>query len=405
MWIRKRLDMSWFDLNYAIMRCSVPQRSRRAQIEDNWSVRNDSLVCLSVRTGFDLLLQALNLPAGSEVLMSALTIDGMVRIVREHRLVPVPVDVDIDTLGPNLDALQRGVSSRTRLVVVAHLFGGQVDLSPIKEFTSQHDLLLVEDCAQAFDGVPNGRPVVADCSLFSFGPIKASTALGGGVLQCQDADLLASIKQIEREYPVQSRWHYFQRLLKYGALMGLSSRWAFATFSRSMALVGKDHDQFLKKAARGFAESNFLDRLRKQPSVPLLSLLHRRLERFDPPRMRQHRERGDWLRAQLPAGVSYPGNACGQNNYWVFPIMVDEPDQVVEHLRRGGFDATQHGSMVVVPVPEGREELDAVMARQVLEKTVFLPLYPQMPQSSLEKMAGLLRAAFEPAQSSAAAAR
>ena len=143
MWVRKRVDMSWFDLNYALMRCSVPQRSRRTQIEDNWSARDDALVCLSVRTGFDLLLQAMKLPAGSEVLMSALTIEGMVRIVREHGLVPVPVDVDIDTLAPSIDALRRGVSSRTRLVVVAHLFGGQVDLAPVKEFAREHDLLTV----------------------------------------------------------------------------------------------------------------------------------------------------------------------------------------------------------------------------------------------------------------------
>ncbi|HCK72012.1 MAG TPA: aminotransferase DegT, partial [Planctomycetaceae bacterium] len=51
-------------------------------------------MCLSVRTGFDLLFQALNLPAGSEVLVSALTIDGMLRVIEEHDLVAVPVDLD-----------------------------------------------------------------------------------------------------------------------------------------------------------------------------------------------------------------------------------------------------------------------------------------------------------------------
>ena len=398
MWVRKRLDMSWFDLNYAMMKCGVPVRSRREQIEEDWSAGDDSFVCLSVRTGFDLLLQALQLPAGSEVLMSALTIDGMVRVVREHGLVPVPIDVDIDTLAPNMDILRRAVNSRTRLFVVAHLFGGQLELSPLKQLCREHDLLLVEDCAQAFDGVPNGRPAIADCSLFSFGPIKTSTALGGGVLQCQDPDLLGQIKQIEQDYPVQSRWNYFQRLLKYGALMSCSNRWLFATLSRSLALVGKDYDGVLKRSVRGFAESNYLDRLRKQPSLPLLSLLHRRLVRFDPPRMQLHRERGDWLRAQLPQHVSCPGHATQQNNYWVFPIMVDNPEYVIEQLRRGGFDAMQQGSMVVVPTPGQYPELDPVVARQVLEKTVFLPLYPQMPQSSLDKMVGLLESlSVEPA--------
>ena len=117
--------------------------------------------------------------------------------------------------------------------------------------------------------------------------------------------------------------------------------------------------------------------------------------------MRQHRERGDWLRSQLPAQWRCPGSASGQSNYWVFPIMVDEPGKVVECLRSGGFDAMQHGSLVIVPPPEGREELDATTAREILEKTVFLPLYPQMPRSSLRKMAALLKRVFEPSQLSA----
>jgi len=58
----------------------------------------------------------------------------------------------------------------------------------------------------------------------------------------------------------------------------------------------------------------------------------------------------------------------------------------------------QQGSMVVVPAPDQYPELDPVVARQVLEKTVFLPLYPQMPQSSLDKMVGLLESlSVEPA--------
>ena len=56
-------------------------------------------MCLSVRSGWDLLLHVLAWPAGSEVIVSAITHPDMIRILRAHGLVPVPVDVDLDTLG------------------------------------------------------------------------------------------------------------------------------------------------------------------------------------------------------------------------------------------------------------------------------------------------------------------
>ena len=390
MWVRKRIDLSWVDLNYALMHCGLPANSHREEIQANWSSSGDSMVCLSVRSGLDLLLQSLKLPPGSEVLMSALTIEGMIRVVREHGLVPVPVDVDIDTLSPRLDSLERAITPRSRLLIVAHLFGGRVNLNPIRQLTDAHNLMLVEDCAQAFDGAPNGQLPVADCSLYSFGPIKTSTALGGAMVHCQDRQLIGRMRELESQYPEQSRWSYLQRVLKYGALMGISNRWAFTIMTRSFQRAGKIYDHFLRKAVRGFREEGFLERLRKRPSKPLLSLLQRRIDRFDEPRMTKHSRRGAWLTEQLPDSIVCPGYASSRNNYWVFPIMVDDPGPLVDRLRQSGFDAMQYGSMVAVPAPAGRPELEADTARHILAKTVFLPLYHQMPRASLLRMAYLL---------------
>ena len=100
---RKRLDIGWSDLLYG-MRCCLgagdPARVRE-RIERAWSsegTEGAGLACLSVRSGFDALLAVLAFPPGSEVLMSALTIRDMTRIVEEHGLIPVPVDLDPRTL-------------------------------------------------------------------------------------------------------------------------------------------------------------------------------------------------------------------------------------------------------------------------------------------------------------------
>lgn len=91
------------------------------------------MICLSVRSGFDLLLEAFGLPPQSEVLISAITIPHMVRIVKEHDLVPVPLDLDLKDPAPRVDVLRRAVTPATRVIVVAHLFGGRVSLEPVLE--------------------------------------------------------------------------------------------------------------------------------------------------------------------------------------------------------------------------------------------------------------------------------
>ncbi|MEX0714287.1 MAG: hypothetical protein WD278_18270, partial [Pirellulales bacterium] len=65
MWARKRLDIGWFDLGYATLCCCLPVRraQRQRSLESLWSSSSDTLACLSVRSGFALLLEALALPA------------------------------------------------------------------------------------------------------------------------------------------------------------------------------------------------------------------------------------------------------------------------------------------------------------------------------------------------------
>jgi perosamine synthetase len=138
---RHRLDIGFADLAMA-----AAARGRQAPPSSG------GLSCFTVRSGFHLPLEALALPAGGEVVFSALTPPDQPRLVEQHGLVAVPADLDLDTLAPRPDSLRTALSARTRIVVVAHLFGGLVDLAPIAEAARRAGALLVEDCAQAYAG-------------------------------------------------------------------------------------------------------------------------------------------------------------------------------------------------------------------------------------------------------------
>src|SRR3546814_8093435 len=135
MWPRTQLKVGWGDLAFGLW-TSLRKPDREVlvrRIEARWSPAGEALTCFSVRSGFDLTLQALALPPGSEILFSALNIKGMIRIVEKHGLVPVPVDLDLERMAPRLDLIERAIGPNTRAIVVAHLFGARLDLAPVIE--------------------------------------------------------------------------------------------------------------------------------------------------------------------------------------------------------------------------------------------------------------------------------
>ena len=398
MWIRLRFDVTPRDLAWGVWGCSLPGRREllQEQAEQHWTasdqpVSDPAVVVLSVRSGFDLLLSALQLPRQSEVLMSALTVPDMVRIAEHHGLIPVPVDLVEHGCTPSLESLRRSITPNTRVLVVAHLFGTRIDMAPILEFARAHDLFVIEDCAQAYHGDDYRGDVGADASLFSFGPIKTATALGGGVMRLKSPALANRLRQIQYSYPVQNRMSYLCRLLKYTAFKTLAARPFFTLIANVCRAVHVDADTLVSGAARNFPADNLFEHLRRQPSVPLLRMLLHRWRRYDAGRLQQRTERGQWFAEQLGETFLLDQRQATFNNYWVFPILVDNQADTVEWMRRHGFDATGRTRLTVVPPPADRPELDAVNVRQTLRRIVFLPWYADIAPRLLQQMVKLLR--------------
>lgn len=392
MWVRKRIDIGWSDICYGIVRsCWLADREAMLRrIESEWSSSDDAFACLSVRSGFDLLLKTAGWPEGSEVLMSALTIPDMVRIVDHHGYAAVPVDLDMSCLSPKLEAIRSAITSRTRAIVVAHLFGTRMPMEPIFELAREHGLMVIEDCAQAFNGLGYTGHPEADVSMFSFGPIKTCTALQGALFRIRDRQLYQRMRMAHEQYLVQRRATYFRRLLKYSLIKFLSTRPMMEAVARGYRVAGRSHDGFSNRMARGFAGPGFFTRIRKQPSGTLLAMLERRLRNYDPHRIEVRASHGRLLDQQLDNRIPRPGAEASFNNYWVFPIVLDDPDSVLPRLWKAGFDATQGESMCVVEAAEDRPELAAKDAKETSEKLVYLPLYPEMPRRWVRRMARVL---------------
>jgi len=388
---RGRLDYGWADLAAGLLYCLTPGSHRRVEARvERVSVGGEGFACLSVRSGLDLLLAELDLPPGSEVLVSAVTIRDMVRIVEEHGLVPVPVDMDMDRLELDLDSLRSVVSPRAKVLLVAHLFGSRMDLGPVAAVAREHDLLLVEDCAQSYmaDGYW-GHPE-SDVTLTSFGPIKSASALGGAIAKVRDPDLRVRLRARQAGYPVQGRWWFTKRVMRFALVRALMYPLPFSLFRRFCLMLGRSHDDVFSQSIRGFGDDRLFWKIRHQPAYPLLALMARRIRRYGPCDIDRRVEVAVWA-DELMSSVRRPGRQAECHSHWVFPVFVPDPDALAEHLWRHGLDATRgRWSLYVTQEPEGMPRARAVAANESMSRVLYLPVYPAVPRKSIRRLAELV---------------
>ncbi len=390
MWIRLRFDIPWRDLMLAAVGCLLPGRQAllEAKTQHTWSDANDCLVTLSVRSAFDLALRALALPKGSEILFSALTVPDMVSIARAHGLVPVPVDID-DEGNLCLASLQAAMSARTRMLVVAHLFGGRMPLDAVSKILQQHDILLVEDCAQRFVAVGEPGHAASDFVMHSFGPIKTATALGGAVVRVACPDLRQRMADHLQGDPLQSRAHFAMRIFRFAGLKFLSGKCIASLFRFGVRCLGRDYDALVNSLGRGFPSSGILQHIRRRPSMPLLRLLRRRWATYDFARIERRRTLGRELDQRC--GMQRPP----EHAYWVYPLFLPGSQATAEALQAAGFDATCRSRMTVVPAVNGRP--GATAAQQRWDQVLFLPWYAELTADAVATMADVLASAIHAA--------
>jgi perosamine synthetase len=393
MWVRTQLKIGWRDLLAGAWNCfkSNDREAVRRSVESFFSDSDDTIATYSVRSGFDLLIQALDLKPGDEVIFSALNVKGMVRVVRDAGLVPVPVDLDFSSMGPNLEKLEAAITPRSRVFVAAHLFGTRLDLDPLFVLARSKGIIAVEDCAQAFNGRAYPGSRAADLNMFSFGPIKTSTALGGALIRVRDDKLRERMRAIQATYPVQADRKQLKRVLQFMGLKLITTRPVLGAIYKYYHSRGQDYEDSLADRVRDVAPLKTAKNLRFQPSTAMLALLARRLEEFDIQSIRVRTNKGERLRDMIGNAVAMPAQSNAHHDYWVFPLIVDEPRKFIDGLRAEGFDAADLPRSQHIAAPKDRPELEPQTAAQVMRDLVVIPCYDTMPDEELARQAQVIK--------------
>jgi len=136
---------------------------------------------------------------GDEIIVPANTYIASILAISDNDLVPVLVEPDINTYNINISKIEEKITSKTKGVMIVHLYGRVVFSEELKELAEKYNLKIIEDNAQSigaeWEGIKTGS--LGDAAGFSFYPGKNLGALGdGGAVTCKDEKLAKTVRAI-----------------------------------------------------------------------------------------------------------------------------------------------------------------------------------------------------------------
>jgi perosamine synthetase len=176
-----------------------------------------------------LALLALGIKAGDEVIVPTFTYVATANAILYIGAVPVFVDSERETWQIDPADIERKITSKTKAVLVVHLYGHPCDMDPIMGICKRHNLFLVEDCAEAIGSRYKGKHVgtFGDISTFSFFGNKTITTGEGGMVVSDSKTLIDKVNHLKNHAMSDIQyWHddvgYNYRMTNICAAIGVA---------------------------------------------------------------------------------------------------------------------------------------------------------------------------------------
>lgn len=191
------------------------------KFENTFAAYHRVNACVGCNSGTDALilaLMALDIRAGDEVIIPANTFYATALAVSRVGAVPVLVDVNSNDFLINPDLIAEKITTKTKAILVVHLYGQSCNMRPINQLCEDYGLFLIEDCAQAHGARYHEQLVgtFGDIGCFSFHPSKNLPAAGDAGACITNSQQLADKMRVIR--------HLGQEKQNYHVMLGLNSR-------------------------------------------------------------------------------------------------------------------------------------------------------------------------------------
>ena len=204
------LESGWYILGSEVKR-----------FEEDFATYHSSKYCIGVANGLDAMVLALlsfNFEKDSEVIVPSNTYIATILAVLQAGLKPVLVEPELHTYNIDPAKIEAAINSKTRAILVVHLYGKSCEMDTIASIANKHQLVLLEDCAQSHGATYKGQlaGTFGDYGCFSFYPTKNLGAIGdAGAVICNKAEYNITMRRLR---------NYGSDVKYYNEIVGHNSR-------------------------------------------------------------------------------------------------------------------------------------------------------------------------------------
>jgi perosamine synthetase len=313
--------------------------------------------CSSATSGLHLALLAHNIGPGDEVLVPSLTFIATANAVSYTGAKPIFIDSEINTWNINPNLISDAITPRTKAIIPVHLYGHPADMDTINDISNKHNLIVIEDAAEAQGAKYKNRMVgsLADVAVFSFFGNKIITTGEGGMIVTDDAKIAEKCR-ILRDHGMSKDRRYWHEV------------------------IGYNYRLTNMQAALGVAQMGKIDKIisRKKEIAAEYNLYLEGVE-----------------------GVTLPANADWADNvYWLYTILIDssisgcEIDELMLELQQQGID-----SRPVFPPVHKQPVYDTGLILPIAEKIslygISLPSAPEIRNKNILKICKIIKDVIE----------
>ncbi len=197
-------------VNRVLKSGNLTQGREVAGFEEDFSKIVGERSCVAVNSGTSALhisLLSLGIGNGDEVIVPSFTFAATANVVKLVGATPIFVDINDLTFNIDEELLLNSISNRTRAIIVVHLYGLPANMNEIAKIAEKHNLLVIEDAAQAHLAECNGQAVgtFSHAAAFSFYATKNMTS-GEGGMAVFSSDKVARIARLLRNQGMETRY-------------------------------------------------------------------------------------------------------------------------------------------------------------------------------------------------------
>jgi len=173
-----------------------------------------SITAANGTAALHLALEALGIPPGSEVITTAFTFIASSNSILFIGGIPIFADISSKTYNIDPDDVRKRITPKTKAILVVHIFGLPADMKELKEIAEEHNLFLIEDCAQAHGARINGQHVgtFGDIGIFSFYATKSMIAGEGGIIVTNNEELAEKVTSLKNHGRGKEGGYYHYRV-------------------------------------------------------------------------------------------------------------------------------------------------------------------------------------------------